>query len=105
MSNFKDMVLRERSALINADEFAEYHNIEGKKTAIVIDYDKLQDLKKGMNDDLSEASIYFFAKIEDLPKRKGYGSTINYDNALYSVRLWQEKGGIAEVALAKAHVT
>lgn len=105
MSAFKDMVQRDRNVLINVDEFAEYRRIDGKLIPIVVDYDKLEDLKKGMNDAVGTADLYFFAKDEDMPKPKGYGSTLVVDDALYTVNLWESSGGVTEVACTKAQIS
>ena len=103
------MVAADRDILINLDELAETHRIgksyrTSKDIKIVIDYDKLEDLKKGMNEAIGAANMYFFARDEDLPPEMGYGSTLNFDNALYTVCLWESSGGVTEVALTKADI-
>ena len=105
MSVFKDMVEADRDILINLDELAETHLVAGKEIKVVIDYDKLEDLKKGMNQAIGVCDLYFFAKSEDLPAKKGYGSTLNFDHTLYTVMLWEASGGVTEVALSNPHIS
>ena len=89
------------SIFLNLEEFAEKHRIEGKQIPIVTDNDRLQELKSGAENDLTAADLLFYAKIEDLPPKQGYGSILNFDGTDWFVVSWEVNFGMAEIALTR----
>lgn len=81
------------------DDFAELHRIEGQEVAIVIDNDRLAEMKQGQILGVLEADMLFFARTEDLPKAKAPGSLLNVDGRELIVDDWTENKGVTQVAL------
>lgn len=101
MFDFKTQMQKDLSVFINPAEFGEIHMVEGKETEIVIDDDRLTELKAGADIGIADSSLLFYAKILDLPKRKEQGEALNVDGREYIVDSWRENMGMAEVSLSQ----
>lgn len=103
MNTFKDMVAADRGfVFLNTEEFADdidKHRIEGKPTICIIDTDEHLELPGGERLGVSKASIRVFAKVEELPKRRERGSSLNVDGREYIVDTWDEEMGMASISL------
>ena len=81
----------------NLDDFAETHEVEGAEIDIVIDRDELQ--KKKIELGITEGDILFYARKDDLPKRKSPGAFINLDGREYILVDWVENLGVSCLTL------
>lgn len=97
---FKDVVAADRSAVfLNLGEFAESVTIEGREVSIVIDDDALRERKSGQEIGVAESATLFFARVEDLPPRRGPGENLNINGRECIVDEWDEAAGMATVVL------
>ena len=106
MAGFKERVAADINTFIDLDYFAEVRNVTFGKDDIrpvkmVVDDDKLAEGKSGMSDAMAEATLLFYAATEDLPERRGPGSSLTIDNKHYIVTSWTENMGVSCVACAK----
>lgn len=100
MSGFKDMVADDLArAFIDLDFFGEWHRIEGKEIAIILDSDKLKERQGGQDLAVSESATLFYARKEDLPSRRSPGSVLNVDGRECIIDAWSEDIGMATVVL------
>ena len=98
MSAFKDMVASDiDSVFLNPDELGEEHEVDGRTIICVIDDDGLLDKQGGAVFAVGQSSKTIYAKCEDLPNRKGYGSELMVDGVPYMVNTWYESFGMATV--------
>ena len=102
MSAFKDMVAKDRDILLNADEFGEEHEIDGKNVVCVIYDSELKESAGAAEYSVSKSCKTLFAKCEDLPKKKGYGAELMVDGIPYMVQTWGEDMGMSEIVLSIA---
>lgn len=101
MPMFKDMVNSDlENVFLNLDEFGEEHDIDGKTVVCVVDDEGLSEKQGGSESVISNAEKMIFAKSEDLPMPKGYGSTLMLDGVPYIVNKWNEDMGIATIILS-----
>ena len=100
MSGFKDMVADDRKRVfIDLDFFGEWHRIEGKEIAIIIDSDELKERQGGQDLAVAESATLFYARKEDLPPRRSSGSVLNVDGRECIIDAWSEDMGISTVVL------
>lgn len=100
MSGFKDQVSEDRMyVFLNLDFFGEMFRIEGKEIPIVLDNDELKERQNGNDLAVAESATLFYARVEDLPRRRAAGESININGRECTVDDWQEDMGIATVAL------
>lgn len=100
MPTLKDVINGDLDLFLNTDEFAEEHKIDGVLVKVVIDADGLAENQKGTRMSISESSLKFFAKTDDLKKMRLPGQKISFDNKLYVVDAWDENMGITSVFLS-----
>ncbi len=100
MSSFKDLIASDLGVFLNADEFAEEHEVEGNTIIAVLDEDIQDESKNGEALGLAEADTLLYAKIADLPDRRPSGESLNVDGREYTVITWREDAGMASVYLA-----
>lgn len=101
MSNFKIMVERDRdSVFLNPKEFGEMHEIEGRDIMAVIDTPSFEESAMAAVG-LADCDILVFAKVEDLPRIRPAGESLNVDGREYSITSWGEDCGIAVIQLAQ----
>lgn len=100
MNGFKKMVERDRSAVfIDLDFFGEKCRVEGRNISIVLDNDELKKRQGSQDLAVSESTILFCAKTEDLPPRRPAGQNLNFNGRECIVDDWKEDMGIATVVL------
>ncbi len=100
MSKFKDMVASDISRVfLNLDELGEEHDIDGNTITCVIDEDGLLDRQGGAIYAVGQSTKTVYAKCEDLPDRKGYGSELMVDGVPYMINTWYENMGMATIEL------
>jgi len=103
--SFKEMVERDRAVFLNLDEFGEVHRVEGRNITVMIDDNTLRERQGGAEVGVAESSLLLFARVEDLPERRGAGESINVDGREYIVDDWSEDMGIAQLALGQSRST
>ena len=97
---FKDMVSRDRMAVfLDLDTFGERLRVEGKEIPVVMDTDKLKEKQGGQDLAVAESSTLFFARVEDLPKRRSPSNFLNVNGRECVIDEWTENMGIATVVL------
>ena len=100
MSGFKDQVSEDRMyVFLNLDFFGEMFRIEGKEIPIVLDNDELKERQGGQDLAVAESSTLFYARVEDLPRRRAAGESLNVNGRECTIDDWQEDMGIATVTL------
>lgn len=100
MSAFKDMVAADRLAVfLDVDTFGEIYRIEGNAIPIVIDNDELLERQGGQDLAVAESATLFYARSEDLPKRRAAGESLNVNGRECLIDDWKEEMGIAIVVL------
>lgn len=105
MSAFKDMVERDRSAVfLDLDYFAEMFRIDGKEIPIMLDNDELKERQNGQDLAVAESATLFYAKVEDLPRRRAAGESLNVNGRECLIDDWKEDMGIATVVLHESIV-
>ena len=97
---FKDMVSRDRMVVfLDLDIYGERLRVEGKEIVVVLDTDKLKEKQGGQDLAVADSSTLFFARVEDLPKRRIPGSVLNVNGRECTIDEWTETMGIATVVL------
>lgn len=97
---FKDMVERDiKGVFLDFDFFGETHTVEGKEIVIVVDNDTLKEKQGGQDLAVAESATLFYAHVEDLPKRRAAGESLNVDGRECTIDDWSEDMGIATIAL------
>lgn len=100
MSAFKDMVAADISnVFLNLEELGEEHIIDGNPIICIIDEDGLLDRQGGAMYAVGQSTKNLYAKCDDLPARKGYGSELVVDGVPYMINTWHEDMGMATVNL------
>lgn len=100
MSAFKDMVASDLDTVfLNLDELGEEHEIGGKIVTCIIDEDGLLDRQGGATWAVGQSTKTVYAKCDDLPDRKGYGSELMVDGVPYMINTWYENAGMATINL------
>lgn len=100
MSGFKDMVSADRlGVFIDVDYFGVEAVVEGKKILIVLDNDELKNRQGGQDLAVAESATLFYARTEDLPKRRAAGENININGRECIIDDWQEDMGVSTIAL------
>lgn len=103
--SFKEMVERDRALFLNLDEFGEEHRVEGNVITVIIDDNTLRERQGGAEVGVAGSNLLLFARVEDLPDRRGAGESINVDGREYIVDDWSEDMGIAQLALGQSRST
>ena len=98
--NFKEQIQKDLDAVFfNTDEFAEPHRVEGKKIDVIVDSDKMDELKKGQILGLIEADMLLMGKEQDFPRDLEPGRLLNVDGRELIVTNSGKDMGLVEVAL------
>ena len=96
--NFKEQLQRDiEEVFLNLDEFAEIHNIEGKKIPVVMDTDQMDKNVQILG--LIEADMLIMGKENDFPANLEPGRMLNVDGREMILAKVSRKQGIVEVAL------
>lgn len=100
MAGFKDMVAADRAAVfLDVDFFGEMFRVEGKMIPLVLDSDELKERQGGQDLAVAESGTLFYARCEDLPKRRPAGSSLNVNGRECIIDAWSETMGMATVVL------
>ena len=97
---FKEMVFKDReSVFLDTFTFADRLRVEGNEIPVVLDSDKLKEMQGGQDLAVAESATLFYARVEDLPKRRMPGASLNVNGRECIIDEWQEDMGIATIAL------
>lgn len=97
---FKDMVSRDRlRVFLDFATFGEELRVEGVPIPVILDNDQLKAKQGGQDLAVAESATLFYARTEDLPKRRIPGATLNVNGRLCTIDDWQEDMGIATIVL------
>lgn len=99
MSNFKETVANDINTFIDVDFFGVDAVVEGKKIFIVIDNDELKNRQGGQDLAVAESSTLFYARSDDLPKRRPPGENININGRECIIDDWKDDMGVSTIAL------
>lgn len=100
--SFKEQIRKDLDTVfLNTDDFAEFHRIEGKRIAVVMDDDKLVHLKQGQILGLVEADVLLLGKETDFPDDLTPGRLLNVDGREHIVSNVGANMGLIEVALTQ----
>lgn len=98
MSAFHDMVARDiQDVILNLDEFASMHFVEGAEIPCVLQDEELQALDPSVS--LGNTGLTLYAATQDLPARRATGSALDVDGVIYTVSSWTERMGLSTVKL------
>lgn len=96
----KELIANDRdNVFLNLDDFGEIHNIEGNDIICIIDQDGLLDRQGGAVSAVGQSTMTLYAKVEDLPERRGYGSELTIDGIPYMIDTWYENMGLSTINL------
>ena len=98
MSLFKDLVAADRDIVLNLDDFAEEHDINGMTLKVVFENEAVKDVDDA--EVLSKSSVVLFAKTEELGERRMRGETLYIDDVGYTVDRWLDEMGVTKVTLS-----
>ena len=99
--NFKEMVKKDMETIMNIDEFATIHAVDGVEVPIIIDNSKLQEnkAKSQYSDGINTGEILFFVKVSDLKFHPAIDQHIVFDKDEYRVVSVDELGLLYEITL------
>lgn len=100
--NFKNAVAADiNSVFLNPDEFAETHNVEGKDISIIIDNEKLTELKTKSQfaSQITQAEMLIYVKNSDLGYVPAKDSMLEIDSNIYTVNMCTDSEGMLEIVL------
>lgn len=96
---FKDYLKKDLNIFINQNEFAEEHNIDGQDISIVVDNDKLKEIKIKSLDGTYAGDVLFYIKKSNLEEKPAIGQRMEFDYELYSVSSIEEDNEIYTITL------
>lgn len=97
---FKDMVANDRlRVFLDPSTFGEEMQVEGKTILVMLDNDQLKTKQGGQDLAVAESNTLFYARSEDLPKRRPPDSTLIVNGRVCTIDDWQEDMGIATIVL------
>lgn len=100
--NFKEAAEEDMEVFFNPEEFADYHNIDGVDMLIVIDEDRLEELKNTKDtyiNGIHEAKLLFHVKKSDFGGKPATNTVLDVDNRTYRVINSAEDSGIITLIL------
>lgn len=104
--NFKDAMAADiGNVFFNANEFAELHNVEGNDINIIIDNEKLTELKTKSQfaSQITQAEMLIYVKSSDLGYVPANGSMLEIDSNVYTVNMVTDSEGMLEIVLESNH--
>ena len=97
---FKEQIQKDlTNVFLNLDEFAELHRVEGRQIAVVVDDNRLTELKQGQILGLVEADMLLMGRESDFPAYLEPGRLLNVDGRELLVENLGKDMGLVEVAL------
>lgn len=103
--SLKDQIQSDLAILINIDEFAESHAIDGRTLNVIVDNDRLKERSKKEYDGISVGEILYYVKAVDFGERPEQGTPQIFggrqmyvfdcreDDGMYEIILNQNRGG------------
>ncbi|RII32847.1 hypothetical protein D2A34_21875 [Clostridium chromiireducens] len=99
MSTFKEILKQDNSTLFNEDEFSSEHRIDGRSLSIIIDNDKLEQMKNKNFDGISTEEILYYVKADDFGELPTVDAPQKFDGRFMSVKSAIETDGMYEIIL------
>ncbi len=100
--SFKEQIQQDLDTVfLNLNEFAELHRVEGAEIAVIMDSDKLNNLKQGQILGLVEADVLLMGRASDFPADLEPGRLLNVDGRELIVANSGKDMGLVEVALSQ----
>ena len=97
---FKEQIQKDlNNVFLNLSEFAELHRVEGRQIAVVVDDNRLTELKQGQLLGLVEADMLLLCRECDFPVDLEPGRLLNVDGRELLVENFGKDMGLVEVAL------
>lgn len=99
--SFKEILAEDvNSVFLNLEEFADYHDIDGRQVRVVVDSDTLlkRQLKLNREAGVYDGDLLFFARASDMDLPP-IGKVIRFDGRPCRVVNTQEAGGLLTVTL------
>lgn len=97
---FKDVLAKDRSAFLNPSEFADAHELNGRKVTCLVDSNELLTRQQGRYlEGVSTSQILLYILAEDLPTKPSIGSVMTLDGKRYLVQEVSDEAGIWAVTL------
>jgi hypothetical protein len=100
--NFKEALEDDMEVFFNLDEFAETRNIDGTEMSIVIDEDKLEELKVSRDihiEGIHEARLLIYVKKNEFGGKPAVNAIIEVDDKSYRVIDSSEVSGVITIIL------
>lgn len=94
------MMAADRGIFLNIDEFGDKHVIEGRTITAVLDEEVFGESKKGEDIGLASFDLALFARVEDLPRQRPSGESLNVDGKECTIISWRTDAGMASVYLS-----
>lgn len=95
----RDQIKADMSIFFNADEFAETHLIDGIECTILMDNEKLEEIKKENVESLHKHQVLFFIQSDELPGKPKPESQMVFDHKSYKVTSCIEEHGMYQIIL------
>lgn len=99
---FKEVAEEDMSVFFNLDEFAVTHNIDGSDVPIVIDEDRLEELKANKDthiEGIYKAKLLFYVKKSDFGGKPAINAIIEIDEKSYRVINSSETDNVITIIL------
>lgn len=99
--NFKQLVQNDLNLFLDVRTFAENRNINGQDMAVIIDNDKLEELKAKAQyaDGIGTAELLIIVRISDFGLKPATEQIITVDDDVYRVVSVLEANGVMEIVL------
>jgi hypothetical protein len=105
MSRFKDQIAKDLDIFINADEFADWHVLNGIEIKCVVDMNQVSKAKfnhgSSFNDGLYECDVVISYKYGDYPKMFATHEECKLDGIIYRIDNFSFNEGLVELRLMK----
>lgn len=86
--SLKEMIERDNKIFFNTNDFADLHSVNGVQVPVIIDEDKLCEMKINSKfaPYIAESNLLLFIKLKDMGYIPAKGSVIEFDNSQYEVK-------------------
>lgn len=88
MATFKDIIKSDAAVFLNEDEFAEEHEIDGRKIKVLIDNNEHLEREKRyktIDEGIYHKQILFYVSAVDFGRLPRYGRILMFDDKQYRV--------------------
>lgn len=104
--NFKDLVRNDiENIFMNADEFAETHNIDGKDMVVMVDNNEMLEREKrykALEDGIFRKQVLFYVSAVKFGRLPAIGKIMVFDKKQYKVTDAIREGGVYSISLEAA---